>query len=147
MRQADPEKKRPHRSQVHLATHKKKDEANAENIDRNESLDRLKNLITERPELAKKLNGRVAWEGDALQEVFGKEKIGQVHGISLLPTPKQVYGWTPRYLKNINMTTTDGSPYEVEHDVWEEIAKMKEHIKRQYQIIEHMKNKEGNVND
>ncbi|KAE8805595.1 hypothetical protein D1007_18261 [Hordeum vulgare] len=71
-RQADPEKKRPHRSQVHLATHKKKDEANAENIDRNESLDRLKNLITERPELAKKLNGRVAWEGDALQEAGAK---------------------------------------------------------------------------
>ncbi|KAE8772037.1 hypothetical protein D1007_56012 [Hordeum vulgare] len=112
-----------------------------------EDMDRLKNLITERPELAQNLNGRVAWEGDALQEVLGKEKIGQVHGMGLLPTPKQVYGWTPRYLKNINMTTTDGSPYEVEHDVWEEIAKMKEHIKRQYQIIEHMKNKEGHVNN
>lgn len=107
----------------------------------------MKNLITERPELAQNLNGRVAWEGDALQEVLGKEKIGQVHGMGLLPTPKQVYGWTPRYLKNINMTTTDGSPYEVEHDVWEEIAKMKEHIKRQDQIIEHMKNKEGHVNN
>ncbi|KAE8789936.1 hypothetical protein D1007_35905 [Hordeum vulgare] len=147
MRQADPEKKRPHKSQVYLATHKKKDDANAENIDRNERLDRLKNLITERPELAQNLNGRVAWEGDALQEVLGKEKIVQVHGMGLLPTPKQVYGWTPRYLKNINMTTTDGSPYEVEHDVWEEIAKMKEHIKRQDQIIEHMKNKEGHVNN
>lgn len=107
----------------------------------------MKNLITEQPELAQNLNGRVAWEGDALQEVLGKEKIGQVHGMGLLPTPKQVYGWTPRYLKNINMTTTDGSPYEVEHDVWEEIAKMKEHIKRQDQIIEHMKNKEGHVNN
>ncbi|KAE8775761.1 hypothetical protein D1007_51663 [Hordeum vulgare] len=38
MRQADPEKKRPRRSQVYLATHKKKDDANAENIDRNERL-------------------------------------------------------------------------------------------------------------
>ncbi|KAE8798950.1 hypothetical protein D1007_25669 [Hordeum vulgare] len=37
-RQADPEKKRPHRSHVYLATHKKKDDANAENIDRNERL-------------------------------------------------------------------------------------------------------------
>lgn len=107
----------------------------------------MENLITERPELAQNLNGRVAWEGDALQEVLGKEKIGQVHGMGLLPTPKQVYGRTPRYLKNINMTTTDGSPYEVEHDVWEEIAKMKEHIKKQDQIIKDMNNKEGYVNN
>ncbi|XP_044392525.1 uncharacterized protein [Triticum aestivum] len=147
MRQADPEKKRPHRSKVYLATHKKKDDADAKNKDRNKRLDRLENLITERPELAQNLNGRVAWEGDALQEVLGKEKIGQVHGMGLLPTPKQVYGRTPRYLKNINMTTTDGSPYEVEHDVWEVIAKMKEHIKKQDQIIKDMNNKEGYVNN
>lgn len=100
MRQADPEKKRPHRSKVYLATHKKKDDADAKNKDRNKRLDRLENLITELPELAQNLNGRVAWEGDALQEVLGKEKIGQVHGMGLLPTPKQVYGRTPRYLKH-----------------------------------------------
>ncbi|KAF7048239.1 hypothetical protein CFC21_057030 [Triticum aestivum] len=147
MRQADPEKKRPHRSKVYLATHKKKDDADAKNKDRNKRLDRLENLITEQPELAQNLNGRVAWEGDALQEVLGKEKIGQVHGMGLLPTPKQVYGRTPRYLKNINMTTTDGSLYEVEHDVWEVIAKMKEHIKKQDQIIKDMNNKEGYVNN
>ncbi|XBI62727.1 hypothetical protein VPH35_043288 [Triticum aestivum] len=135
MRQADPEKKRPHRSKVYLATHKKKDDADAKNKDRNKR------------QLAQNLNGRVAWEGDALQEVLGKEKIGQVHGMGLLPTPKQVYGRTPRYLKNINMTTTDGSPYEVEHDVWEVIAKMKEHIKKQDQIIKDMNNKEGYVNN
>ncbi|VAI62208.1 unnamed protein product [Triticum turgidum subsp. durum] len=147
MRQADPEKKRPHRSKVYLVTHKKKDDVDAKNKDKNKRLDRLDNLITDRPELAQNLNGRVAWEGDALQEVLGKEKIGQVHGMGLLPTPKQVYGRTPRYLKNINMTTTDGSPYEVEHDVWEVIAKMKEHIKKQDQIIKDMNNKEGYVNN
>ncbi|XBI96147.1 hypothetical protein VPH35_032470 [Triticum aestivum] len=128
MRQADPEKKRPHRSKVYLATHKKKDDADAKNKDRNKRLDRLENLITERPELAQNLNGRVAWEGDALQEV-------------------QVYGRTPRYLKNINTTRTDGSPYEVEHDVWEVIAKMQEHIKKQDQIIKDMNNQEGYVNN
>lgn len=66
MRQADPEKKQPHRSTVYLATHKKKDDDNASNKDRNECLDRLDNLITERLELAQNLNGRVACEGDAL---------------------------------------------------------------------------------
>uniref|UniRef100_A0ACD5W9E0 Uncharacterized protein n=1 Tax=Avena sativa TaxID=4498 RepID=A0ACD5W9E0_AVESA len=137
IRQADPEKKRPHRSTVYLATHKKKDNVN--NTEKNNRLARLEEIIAERPELAQSANGRVAWEGDALQEVLGKEKNGQVHGMGLLPTPKQVYGRTPRYLKNINMTTTDGSPCDGEDDVRKEIAKMKEHIKR----LEDRNNREG----
>jgi hypothetical protein len=103
----------------------------------------LEVLIAQRPELAQNVNGRVAWEGDALQEVLGEEKTGQVHGMGLLPTPKQVYGHTPRYLKNINMTTTDGSTCEGEDGVWGEIAKLKEHIRR----LEGMNNKEGHGNE
>ena len=101
----------------------------------------MEGLIAEQPELAQNANGRVAWEGDALLKVLGAEKSGQVHGMGLLPTPKQVYGRKPRYLKNINMTTTDGS-CEREDDVWEEIAKLKEHIRRQDQIIQDGRNKE-----
>uniref|UniRef100_A0ACD5XGE2 Uncharacterized protein n=1 Tax=Avena sativa TaxID=4498 RepID=A0ACD5XGE2_AVESA len=100
---------------------------------------RLEDIIAQRPELAQNTNGRVTWDGDALQEVLGEEKNGQVHGMGLLPTPKQVYGRTPRYLKNINMTTTDGSPCDGEDDVREEIAKLKEHIKR----LEDRNNREG----
>uniref|UniRef100_A0ACD5TKG9 Uncharacterized protein n=1 Tax=Avena sativa TaxID=4498 RepID=A0ACD5TKG9_AVESA len=59
--------------------------------------------------------------------------------MGLLPTPKQVYGRKPRYLKNINMTTTNGSPSDGEDYVREEIAKMKEHIRR----LEDRNNKEG----
>lgn len=144
IRQADPEKKRPHRSTVWLATHKKKDDAT--NKEKNERLARLEDIILQRPELAKSVNGRVAWEGDALQEVLGAEKTGQVHGMGLLPTPKHAYGRTPQYLKNINMTTTDGSSHEGEGDVWDEIAKLKDHIRRQDQIIEDRNKKEGYVN-
>ncbi|CAM0907732.1 unnamed protein product [Alopecurus aequalis] len=140
IRQADPEKKRPHRAVVYLATHKKKD--TAESKDRNERLAQLEVLITQRPEMAQTVNGRVAWEGDALQEVLGEEKTGQVHGMGLLPTSKQVYGRRPKYLKNINMTTNDRSPCEGEDGVWEELAKLKEHIRRQDMIIKDMKNKE-----
>ena len=92
--------------------------------------------------MAQNVNGRVAWEGDALQEVLGEEKTGQVHGMGLLPTSKQVYGRRPKYLKNINMTTNDRSPCEGEDGVWEELAKLKEHIRRQDMIIKDMKNKE-----
>ena len=105
--------------------------------------------MAEQPELAQNVNGRVAWEGDALLQVLGTDQTVQVHGKGLLPTPKQAYGRTPRYLKNINMTTTDGSTCEGEADVWEEIAKLKDHIRRQDQIIEDGKNKEkegyGNI--
>lgn len=140
IRQADPEKKRPHRSVVYLATHKKKD--NAKNKEKNDRLERLESLIAQRPELAQNVHGRVAWEGDALLEVLGEEKTGQVHGMGLLPTPKQVYGRTPRYLKNINMTTTNGSACDGEDDVRDEIAMLKEHIRR----LEEKTNKEGNTN-
>jgi hypothetical protein len=37
------------------------------------------------------------------------------------------------------MTTTDGSPCEGEHDLWKEIANMKEHIRK----LEGLNNKEG----
>uniref|UniRef100_A0ACD5VN17 Uncharacterized protein n=1 Tax=Avena sativa TaxID=4498 RepID=A0ACD5VN17_AVESA len=137
IRQANPEKKRPHRSTVYLATHKKKD--NAKNKEKNDRLARLEDTIAQRPDLAQNANGRVAWEGDALLEVLGEENNGQVHGMGLLPTPKQVYDRTPRYLKNINMTTTDGSSCDDEDDVREEIAKLKEHIKR----LEDRNNRQG----
>jgi hypothetical protein len=74
--------------------------------------------------------------------VLGEEKTGQVHGMGLLPTPKQVYGRTPRYLKNINLTTADESPCEDEHDLWKEIAEMKEHIRK----LEDLNNKKGSGN-
>ena len=50
----------------------------------------LENLIEKQPELAQDSEGRVAWEGDALHQVLGEEKPGQVHGMGLLPIPKQV---------------------------------------------------------
>ena len=72
----------------------------------------LEKVIDEQPELAQSDQGRVAWKGDALHKVLGNEKPGQVHGMGLLPVPNQVYGRKPRYLKNINMTTTNGSSHD-----------------------------------
>lgn len=56
--------------------------------------------------------------------------------MGLLPVPNQVYGRLPRYLKNINMTTTNGSSHAGESDVMEEIAKLKQRIEEQDQRIE-----------
>jgi len=84
LRQADPEKKKPHRATVYLATHRKRAK------EANQLAVQLENLIEKQPELAQDSEGRVAWEGDALHQVLGEEKPGQVHGMGLLPIPKQV---------------------------------------------------------
>ncbi|KAM0920289.1 hypothetical protein ACQ4PT_007620 [Festuca glaucescens] len=96
----------------------------------------LEKLIHNEPELAQSDHGKVAWKGDALHTILGEEKTGQVHGMGLLPVPNQVYGRLPRYLKNINMTTTNGSSHAGESDVMEEIAKLKRRIEEQDQRIE-----------
>lgn len=124
LRQEDPEKKQSHRAKVYLATHRKPKKAK----DKDKFVVELEKVIDEQPELAQSDQGRVAWKGDALHKVLGNEKPGQVHGMGLLPVPNQVYGRKPRYLKNINMTTTNGSSHDEEADAREEIAKLKQCI-------------------
>ena len=74
----------------------------------------LEKIIDKQPELAQNTEGKVAWEGDALHQVLGEEKPGQVHGMGLLPVPKQFYGRTTRHFKDINIITVDGSSSDVE---------------------------------
>nr|XP_025877711.1 uncharacterized protein LOC107279681 isoform X2 [Oryza sativa Japonica Group] len=135
LRQDDPNKKQPHRAMVYLATHKKKDK------DKNQHVVTLENLIDEQPELAQNDQGRVAWEGDALNKVLGKEKPGQVHGMGLLPVPKQVYGRTSHHLKNINITTVNDSSSNEETHVRGEVGELKKLVKTLGQRIEELENK------
>ena len=99
----------------------------------------MENLLDTQPELAQNSEGRVAWEGDALHQVLGEEKAGQVHGMGLLPIPKQVYGRTTRHFKDIDVVTLDGSSSDVETHMLEEIRQLKEHSKMQDKVIEELK--------
>ncbi|XP_015690633.2 uncharacterized protein LOC107303881 isoform X1 [Oryza brachyantha] len=135
MRQDDPNKKQPHRAKVYLATHKKKDK------DKNQHVVTLENLIDEQPELAQNEQGRVAWEGDALNKVLGKEKPGQVHGMGLLPVPKQVYARTSHHLKNINITTVNDPSSDEETHVRGEVGELKKLVKTLGQRIDELENK------
>jgi hypothetical protein len=103
----------------------------------------LENIIDKQPELAQNSKGRVAWEGDVLHQVLGEEKPGQVHGMVLLPVPKQVYGGTTRHFKDINIATIDGSSSDVETHMLEEIKQLKEHARNQDKLIEELINKKG----
>ncbi|CAL4948448.1 unnamed protein product [Urochloa decumbens] len=135
MRQADPTKKPPHRAKVYLATHK----ARVNGTD--QPVVQLENLVEKQPELAENSEGRVAWEGDALHQVLGEEKPGQVHGMGLLPIPKQVYGRTTRQLKDINIATIDGSSADVETHMFEEIQQLKDRVRKQDRVIDELVNK------
>ncbi|KAE8816903.1 hypothetical protein D1007_05454 [Hordeum vulgare] len=137
--QEDPEKKQPYRAKVYLATHRTPRKAK----DKNKLVVELENIITEHPELAQSEHGRFAWKGDALHKVLGNENPGQVHGMGLLPVPNQVYGQKPRYLKNNNVTTIDGSSHDGEADAMEEIVKLKQLIEQQDKIIDALRNNDG----
>ncbi|CAL4957242.1 unnamed protein product [Urochloa decumbens] len=106
-----------------------------------EDMVQLENLVEKQPELAENSEGRVAWEGDALHQVLGEEKPGQVHGMGLLPIPKQVYGRTTRQLKDINIATIDGSSADVETHMFEEIQQLKDRVRKQDRVIDELVNK------
>ena len=71
--------------------------------------------------MAQNTEGKVAWEGDALHQVLGEEKPGQVHVMGLLPVPKQVYDRTTWHFWDINVIIVDGSSSDVENHMLEEI--------------------------
>uniref|UniRef100_A0A0A9D7J2 Uncharacterized protein n=1 Tax=Arundo donax TaxID=35708 RepID=A0A0A9D7J2_ARUDO len=102
----------------------------------------LENLVDEQPELAQSNEGRVTWQGDALHQVLGEEKPGQVHGLGLLPVPKQVYDRTTRHFKDIKVARIDGSLSDIEAHMLEEIRQLKEHSRKQDQVIEELLNKQ-----
>lgn len=108
--------------------------------------------MDEQSELAQDDQGRVAWKGDALHQVLGEEKPGQVHGMGLLPVPNHVYGQTSHRLRNINITTVEGTPHEVAIHIIDDVEKLKEHAQKQDQLIQQllkektdMKNKQEKV--
>jgi len=100
----------------------------------------LENLLDTQPELAQNSEGGVAWEGDALHQVLGEEKAGQLHGMGLLPVPKQVYDRRTHHFKDINIVSLEGSSSDVDTHMLEEIRQLKEHSRMQDKVIEELKN-------
>jgi hypothetical protein len=60
----------------------------------------------EHPEMTSNLEGRVAWDGDVISQVLGKDKGGHVRGIGLVSDPKSVLQPTRRY-EYMDITTLD----------------------------------------
>uniref|UniRef100_A0A0E0LVQ8 Transposase Tnp1/En/Spm-like domain-containing protein n=2 Tax=Oryza punctata TaxID=4537 RepID=A0A0E0LVQ8_ORYPU len=124
MRPKDPAKKNPHRAVVYIHTHKRK---TGKNI--NGHVDKLKKLVAEQPALADTTEGRIAWKGDALNQILGDDKPGHVHGLGLVPKPKQVLDLpTSGRLKNINLIRLDDNSSEVVMAVRLRLEKFENHV-------------------
>lgn len=131
LREQDPEKKYPHRAVLYIHTHK----SNIGN-NRNPHVGELKELLAQQPDLADSSNGKDAWEGDALNRILGKEKPGHIHGLGLVPNPKQVFdASTSSRMKHLNVTTLDETSSEDVVSLRLELEKLQKHVQKQDDTI------------
>uniref|UniRef100_A0A804PFQ0 Transposase Tnp1/En/Spm-like domain-containing protein n=1 Tax=Zea mays TaxID=4577 RepID=A0A804PFQ0_MAIZE len=131
LREQDPEKKYPHRVVLYIHTHK----SNIGN-NRNAHVGELKELLAQQPDLADSSNGKDAWEGDALNRILGKEKPSHIHGLGLVPNPKQVFDpSTSSRMKHLNVTTLDETSSEDVVSLRLELEKLQKHVQKQDDTI------------
>uniref|UniRef100_A0A804MKC9 Transposase Tnp1/En/Spm-like domain-containing protein n=1 Tax=Zea mays TaxID=4577 RepID=A0A804MKC9_MAIZE len=96
----------------------------------------LKELLAQQPDLADSSNGKDAWEGDALNRILGKEKPGHIHGLGLVPNPKQVFdASTSSRMKHLNVTTLDETSSEDVVSLRLELEKLQKHVQKQDDTI------------
>ncbi|KAM3371683.1 hypothetical protein ACQJBY_018857 [Aegilops geniculata] len=110
MKDADPEKKYPHRAHSFMHTHKPK---TCKNKIINAHVEELKDILDKNPELADNSDGKTAWKGDALNKVLGDDKPGHVHGSGLVPNPKKLFDVSiSRVFQNTHFTSVEDTPNE-----------------------------------
>ena len=96
----------------------------------------MKELLAQQPDLADSSNGKDAWEGDALNRILGKEKPGHIHGLGLVPNPKQVFhASTSSRMKHLNVTTLDETSSEDVVSLRLELEKLQKHVQKQDDTI------------
>ncbi|ONM01567.1 hypothetical protein ZEAMMB73_Zm00001d030809 [Zea mays] len=138
LRENDPEKKYPHRAILYIHTHKSNisKNRNAHVVHKLQKYGELKALLAQQPDLADTSNGKVAWEGYALNKILGAEKPGHVHGLGLVPNPKQVFDTsTSRSMKNLNVTTLDETSSEDVVALRLELEKLQNRVQKQDDTI------------
>ncbi|XP_062203617.1 uncharacterized protein LOC133905852 [Phragmites australis] len=137
LRQRDPEKKVPHRAVVFIHTHQPKSDKNI-----NGHVGELKELLEEQPDLADTSQGKIAWKGDALNQILGEEKQGRVHGLGLVPNPNKVFDLSnSRRFKNINLTSLDPTSSEDVQSLRLQLEKVQKHVQNQDATIIQLKQK------
>ncbi|AQK69288.1 hypothetical protein ZEAMMB73_Zm00001d015684 [Zea mays] len=136
-REKDPEKKYPHRAILYIHTHKANPTKNT-----NPHVNDLKELLAEHPEFADTSQGKIAWNGDALNKILGEEKPGHVHGLGLVPNPNKVLdGTTSRCLNQLHVTSLDPTASEDVLSLKLQMEKLVNHVHKQDATIQELQQK------
>jgi hypothetical protein len=102
----------------------------------------LKELLAEHPEFADTSQGKIAWNGDALNKILGEEKPGHVHGLGLLPNPNKVLdGTTSMRLNQLHVTSLDPTVSEDVLSLKLQIEKLVNHVQKQDATIQELQQK------
>uniref|UniRef100_A0A804U728 Transposase Tnp1/En/Spm-like domain-containing protein n=1 Tax=Zea mays TaxID=4577 RepID=A0A804U728_MAIZE len=102
----------------------------------------LKELLAEHPEFADTSQGKIAWNGDALNKILGEEKPGHVHGLGLVPNPNKVLdGTTSRRLNQLHVTSLDPTASEDVVSLKLQMEKLVNHVQKQDATIQELQQK------
>lgn len=102
----------------------------------------LKELLEEQPDLTDTSQGKIAWKGDALNQILGEEKQGRVHGLGLVPNPNKVFDLSKsRRFKNINLTSLDPTTSDDVQSLRLQPEKIEKHVQNQDATIIQLKQK------
>jgi hypothetical protein len=102
----------------------------------------LKDLLLQHPDLVDTGQGKVAWNEDALTRILGEEKPGLVHGLGLVPDPDKVLDCSKSgHLKNLNVTSMDGTSSEDVVSLRLQVEKLVNHVHNQDATIQHLQQK------
>ncbi|ONM33081.1 hypothetical protein ZEAMMB73_Zm00001d041461 [Zea mays] len=103
---------------------------------------KAKELLAEHPEFADTSQGKIAWNGDALNKILGEEKPGHVHGLGLLPNPNKVLdGTTSMRLNQLHVTSLDPTVSEDVLSLKLQIEKLVNHVQKQDATIQELQQK------
>jgi hypothetical protein len=92
--------------------------------------------------LADTSQGKVSWNRDALTRILGEEKPGHVHGLGLVPNPDKVLDCSKLgRLKNLNVTSLDGTSSEDVVSLRLQVEKLVNHVHNQDATIQHLQQK------
>ena len=102
----------------------------------------MQELLAEHPEFADTSQGKIAWNGDALNKILGEEKPGHVHGLGLVPNPNKVLdGTTSRRLNQLHVTSLDPTASEDVLSLKLQMEKLVNHVQKQDATIQELQQK------
>lgn len=102
----------------------------------------MQELLAEHPEFADTSQGKIAWNGDALNKILGEEKPGHVHGLGLVPNPNKVLdGTTSRRLNQLHVTSLDPTASEDVLSLKLQMEKLVNHVHKQDATIQELQQK------